>query len=641
MLYEGRESQRGVDESMNMMDYSNMMNAQGQMPFNMSPYDMPMNGPMGGGMGDVRGMPQMPQLRRLEDLNNLRRPMDMNAQRFAEMQRKANMPPMMGAPTAPPKRHESTFVMDISPSVVGWIIGRSGIRIKEIQHQSGCKMWVDQDVPNDQPRKIFFHGSKQNIDAAVERVNELVQSAPVLACVSGAPHKPLMSTIVDCPVTLVGLLIGKKGWTIKKIQQASGAQISINQSVREGLPRKIIVSGDELSVTTALQLIDEVLRDKSLQGDDRDSASPLIFEKMNNGAAAGGLSVSTGYNYDSGAGSSYSIAPQVSPHHHMSHIEGSSVGSNGFHRPVSPLTQLQHHQQQRNSNEQLQFNGGIMQNKQLNLVRNGNGGGIAQSPGGTWRPMVGNWSPQNSAAGSPAGVHGGSGPILIEPSVQSRKSSGGEVHDYAEYFPGSHTSNSSIGSLERRFTDSPLQQYQQQQSKASWLPASNAIPIRQQQQVSPKADGGQLSTSPYALYMQQQQQQQLHHQHSGSSNGNGGYTTASSVFGYGDEFSGHAFSQQDDELSERTSLSAYDVFGVPMTDDSPTAHGRNAFGSAGLSIASPTAAYKHRRDHSNDFGMNDLQIASGSLGSLGGLHHQHQASNNRGLDADTMRFGSY
>jgi hypothetical protein len=38
------------------------------------------------------------------------------------------------------KRPEATFVMDLLPGVVGWIIGRSGTRIKEIQLQSACKM---------------------------------------------------------------------------------------------------------------------------------------------------------------------------------------------------------------------------------------------------------------------------------------------------------------------------------------------------------------------------------------------------------------------------------------------------------------------------------------------------------------------
>lgn len=30
---------------------------------------------------------------------------------------------------------------------------------------------------------------------------------------------------MDCPPHLVGLLIGKKGWTIKKIQTETGAQV--------------------------------------------------------------------------------------------------------------------------------------------------------------------------------------------------------------------------------------------------------------------------------------------------------------------------------------------------------------------------------------------------------------------------------
>jgi polyribonucleotide nucleotidyltransferase len=31
--------------------------------------------------------------------------------------------------------------------------------------------------------------------------------------------------VMDCPPHLVGLLIGKKGWTIKKIQQETSAQV--------------------------------------------------------------------------------------------------------------------------------------------------------------------------------------------------------------------------------------------------------------------------------------------------------------------------------------------------------------------------------------------------------------------------------
>jgi hypothetical protein len=35
--------------------------------------------------------------------------------------------------------------------------------------------------------------------------------------------------VMDCPPHLVGLLIGKKGWTIKKIQQETSAQVRTSQ----------------------------------------------------------------------------------------------------------------------------------------------------------------------------------------------------------------------------------------------------------------------------------------------------------------------------------------------------------------------------------------------------------------------------
>jgi hypothetical protein len=186
------------------------------------------------------------------------------------------------------KKTDSTFVMDVSAGVVGWIIGRSGSRIKDIQQATDCKIWVDQDVPNDQPRKVFFLGTKRSIASATARVRELVESAPPVpsspaqtqaraaaaASACAAPPSPTQaqaqqeSSVVDCPASLVGLLIGRRGSTVKHIQSLSGAQVSINNhNCREGLPRKVVVSGSTECIARALALIDEVLRCKSLQGE--------------------------------------------------------------------------------------------------------------------------------------------------------------------------------------------------------------------------------------------------------------------------------------------------------------------------------------------------------------------------------------
>jgi len=160
------------------------------------------------------------------------------------------------------RRPDPVYVMDLLPGLVGWIIGRSGTRIKDIQQHYSCKMWVDQDVPDNQPRKLYFQGTSQSIKLAVNSVNELLLDAPLLGGKHGEVEN-ILSKIAECPAELVGLLIGRKGWTIKKIQCQSGAQIAINQSVRDGLPRKIIVSGDEISVYRAISLIHEVLSTRS------------------------------------------------------------------------------------------------------------------------------------------------------------------------------------------------------------------------------------------------------------------------------------------------------------------------------------------------------------------------------------------
>jgi len=158
---------------------------------------------------------------------------------------------------------EHTEIMSILAAVVGWVIGRSGSRIKEIQAQSGASMWIDQDVPNNEARKLFIRGSKEAVASAVALVTELMETAPVLVAGKGqegsssfSPHAAtsgsgFSSKVFDCPADRVGLLIGRKGWVIKKIMQGSGAQVSINQSVREGADRKVIISGNQEAVDIA------------------------------------------------------------------------------------------------------------------------------------------------------------------------------------------------------------------------------------------------------------------------------------------------------------------------------------------------------------------------------------------------------
>ena len=62
--------------------------------------------------------------------------------------------------------------------------------------------------------------------------------------------------IVTCDVRFVPLLIGKRGWTIKNIQDDSGARVDIDQTVT---PRQVRISGSKANVDKAVTMVRDVL----------------------------------------------------------------------------------------------------------------------------------------------------------------------------------------------------------------------------------------------------------------------------------------------------------------------------------------------------------------------------------------------
>ncbi len=62
--------------------------------------------------------------------------------------------------------------------------------------------------------------------------------------------------IVTCDVRFVPLLIGKRGWTIKNIQDDSGARVDIDQTVT---PRQVRISGSKKNVEKAVTMVRDVL----------------------------------------------------------------------------------------------------------------------------------------------------------------------------------------------------------------------------------------------------------------------------------------------------------------------------------------------------------------------------------------------
>jgi far upstream element-binding protein len=156
-------------------------------------------------------------------------------------------------------------VMEMDPSIVGFVIGKGGQKIRDLMDESGAKVWIDQEsMGMHEPRIVYVSGAKKAVDIAVKMIQGMVKDADnpgsVSASVaesaeprlieqeerqsSGPVDVPIppgwIRTEIPCEPRFVPLLIGRRGWTIKHIQDSSGAKVDIDQSVT---PRIVSVVG--------------------------------------------------------------------------------------------------------------------------------------------------------------------------------------------------------------------------------------------------------------------------------------------------------------------------------------------------------------------------------------------------------------
>eukprot|EP00934_Nitzschia_sp_Nitz4_P006143 Nitzschia sp. Nitz4//scaffold273_size25297//16228//20551//NITZ4_008320-RA/size25297-snap-gene-0.5-mRNA-1//1//CDS//3329545259//6133//frame0 len=190
--------------------------------------------------------------------------------------------------------NHSECVLQMSPVVVGWVIGKGGQRIRDLMEESGAKIWIDQETPNpEEQRLVYISGDRQCVDKGIEMVYDVVSRAPLEGpkpsakgptppqetsiakkeCplpmsetqLLGGPCLPNASTdvgddsevqVLTCEPRYVPLLIGKRGWAIKDIQDKSGARVDIDQTVN---PRQIRISGSPECVAKAIPMVRSVL----------------------------------------------------------------------------------------------------------------------------------------------------------------------------------------------------------------------------------------------------------------------------------------------------------------------------------------------------------------------------------------------
>lgn len=107
-----------------------------------------------------------------------------------------------------------------------------------------------------------FKGPK-DADAVLQR-KIAKDSSTVTSLLHSSQQSSLSSPAVltrqsDCPQNRVGVVIGSKGTIIAEVMKRSGARITINQDMAEGLPRKVIYTGTAEQIDSAKLLVNTVI----------------------------------------------------------------------------------------------------------------------------------------------------------------------------------------------------------------------------------------------------------------------------------------------------------------------------------------------------------------------------------------------
>ncbi|XP_044747360.1 far upstream element-binding protein 1 isoform X2 [Coccinella septempunctata] len=161
---------------------------------------------------------------------------------------------------------------------VGLIIGKGGETIKQLQEKSGAKMVVIQDGPNqEQEKPLRISGDPGKVEYAKQLIYDLIAEKEMQSFRGGGRRNNDDGNYNDggyggprggggqgfevlVPRAAVGVVIGKGGDMIKKIQAETGARVQFQQAREEGPgERSCFLQGNPKQVEQARQRIEELI----------------------------------------------------------------------------------------------------------------------------------------------------------------------------------------------------------------------------------------------------------------------------------------------------------------------------------------------------------------------------------------------
>jgi hypothetical protein len=150
--------------------------------------------------------------------------------------------------------HNMSKIIYIPSDKIGLLIGRGGETIRKLQDSSRCSINISKDTMNDMgERQVTVRGSSEESIAAAEKaIQQLLEREPQARSPSSnispssrsndrqysrtrpSSHAPphmdsSNSEEVTVPNTMVGILIGRGGETIRQIQERSGCHVIVTK----------------------------------------------------------------------------------------------------------------------------------------------------------------------------------------------------------------------------------------------------------------------------------------------------------------------------------------------------------------------------------------------------------------------------
>lgn len=130
----------------------------------------------------------------------------------------------------------------------GRIIGKKGTNIAKLRGDTDTFITVEEE--NDEKALVTIKGLPENCVAALEAIQAITDPSDHV----------ISENIILIPEAKVGVLLGKKGWSIKKIMQKSRAKISIDtSSVSKDGFFEVTVKGQNEKCSAATKMIEDLI----------------------------------------------------------------------------------------------------------------------------------------------------------------------------------------------------------------------------------------------------------------------------------------------------------------------------------------------------------------------------------------------